>query len=327
MARLFVKLLALITVILGIKTALWFYLHTYKTKRFNESGYKLDSMLHPIRHRINTVFVGSSRTAHSFNPAVFDSVTHGQTNSFNHGVSALFAPGTFAECEKLLQMEDLNLRTIIMELSFPPESTHEDPFSRSHVFREIGFKTRSYWHETYQGAPSVRKGNTLYDSYLHHFFMLRSSVFMTALTLLRKEQENFIMTPSGYRYFRPNAFPTRQPVNLPPDTVTAPVQITSKERFYVAQLLNLARQCEARNVSIYFHLPNRLMGEEKQMLPNVYAALPERYRIAVPYRREYTQPFPANCSDDQQHLNESAATLYTRFFAQAFLQKRKTASP
>jgi hypothetical protein len=66
------------------------------------------------------------------------------------------------------------------------------------------------------------------------------------------------------------------------------------------------------------------MYEEQQILPNVYAALPDRYRISLPYRREYTAPFPADCSDDQHHLNQKTAALYSQQFAQSFLQKRAT---
>jgi hypothetical protein len=57
MLKLFLKLLVLAIVLLGLKTALWAYLQTYQTKRFDESSYKIDSMLKPIRSQINTVFV------------------------------------------------------------------------------------------------------------------------------------------------------------------------------------------------------------------------------------------------------------------------------
>ena len=328
MLKLFLKLLVLTMVILGIKTALWGYLKTCKPKHFNESGYKLDSMLTPVRSQINTVFVGSSRTAHSLNPAVFDSVTHHHTRSFNHGISAMFAPNTFAECEKLLRMDGLPLKTIFLELSFPPETAHEDPFSRDDPFSEIGFKKSHFFRESHSGKQWVQQGTTMLDSYLNQFFMLRSSVYMFVLSMLRNEQVNFIMTPTGYRYFRPDAFPNRQnnrvSEQMPPDTSNAPIQFTQKEHHYLNRLLALAQRCEEKKVAIYFFLPNRMMTEEKIILPNVYAALPARYRISLPYRPEFTAPFPANYSDDQQHLNQQAATQYTQLFAESFLQKIRT---
>lgn len=325
MAKIILKLLVLATVILGIKTALWTYLRTYKMRQFDESSYKLDSMLRPMQHRINTVFVGSSRTIHSFNPAVFDSVTHYQTRSFNHGLSAMFAPNTFAECEKLLKMDSLHLKTIFLELSFPPLLAHEDPFGRDNPLKDIAFKNSHFLRENEYGEEQVQKGISIYDSFLNHFFMLRSSVYLVALTMVRDDPENFIMTPTGFRYFRPNAFsgqlPNKTRTDTPPDTAKLFTQFTEKERFYVNRLMQLVRRCEAKNVAIYFYLPNSMMPEEKRLLPNVYAALPDRYRIAVPYRREFTPPFPADCSEDSKHLNRETATLYTQCFARAFRQK------
>ncbi|GAB3909466.1 hypothetical protein GCM10028803_47080 [Larkinella knui] len=326
MLKLVLKLLALTTVLLGVKMAIWAYLHTYQTRRFDESGYKLDSMLKPIRQEINTVFVGSSRTAHSVNPAVFDSATQHQTRSFNHGISAMFAPNTFAECEKLLKMDGLHLKTIFLELSFPPLKAHEDPFGRGNLFHEFSFKNSYFRREQNFGRERVQRGITLYDSFLTHFIMLRSAILMLVATVVRNDRDNFVMTPTGYRYFHPSAFLNRHynrvSAQTPPDTTTLRVPFTERDRFYVNRLMQLAQRCEAKNVAIYFYLPNRMMDEEKQTLPNIYAALPERYRISMPYRRQFTPPFPADCSDDKQHLNQTAATLYTQLFAQAFLQKQ-----
>ncbi|GAB3915783.1 hypothetical protein [Larkinella terrae] len=325
MLKFFLKLLVLAVVLLSIKISLWTYLHTFRMKQFDESSYKLDSLLKPMRHRINTVFVGSSRTSHSFNPAVFDSVTHYQTRSFNHGLSAMFAPNTFAECEKLLKMDGLHLKTIFLELSFPPTLTHEDPFGRDNPLNDIAFRNSHFLRETQSGHEQVQKGISIYDSFLNHFFMLRSSVYLFALAIVRDNPENYIMTSTGFRYFRPGAFPSRLSNKIrtssPPDTAKISHQFTDNERLYIDQLMQLVKQCNAANVAIYFYLPNRMMQEEQQILPNVYAALPDRYRIAVPFHRAFTSPFPADCSDDGKHLNRKTATRYTQSFARAFLQK------
>jgi hypothetical protein len=155
--------------------------------------------------------------------------------------------------------------------------------------------------------------------------MLRSAVHLFVGAVFRNDQDNYIMTTTGYRYFKPSAFLNRKfnkvSENTPPDTATLPFKSTARERFYVNQLMQLARKCEAKQVAIYFYIPNRMMLDEKQLLPNVYAALPDRYRIAVPYRRQFTPPFPASCSDDKLHLNQKTAALYTQLFAEAFLQK------
>ncbi|GAB3315092.1 hypothetical protein GCM10027299_04020 [Larkinella ripae] len=329
MVKILLKLLALATVILALKVGIWAYLHTYQVKRADEISYKLDSLLTPIRHQVNTVFIGSSRTAHSFNPAVFDSVTHQQTRSFNHGINALFAPNTFAECRKLLNVEGLPLKTIFLELSFPPTKAYDDPFSRDDLFAEIALKNSDFLRQSHSDPASVQRGTTLYDSYLTQFFMLRNAVHVLASALVRGPQPDYNMTAAGYRYFAPGSLSNRPPAGgrstSAPDTATRPVQFTQREQFYVDQLMELVRACAEKHVAIYFFLPNRLMEEEKALLPNVYAALPDQNRIAVPFRREYTPPFPADCSDDTQHLNPKSATLYTRFFARAFLQKRKTA--
>ncbi|RRA99820.1 hypothetical protein [Larkinella rosea] len=325
MVKIVLKLLALTTVILGIKIALWAYLHTYEVKYSDEIGYKINSLLKPIREEVNTVFVGSSRTAHGFNPAVFDSVTHHQTRSFNLGINALFAPNTFIECGKLLQMNGLHLKTIFLELSFPPTETYGDPFGRADPFAEIGFKNTHFLQQQRFGPASVQRGTALYDSYLTQFFRMRNAVHLLGLTLVRAGELNYAMTPTGYRYFEPGTFRnrSRNPVRVAtlPDTTPLPRSFTKQAQLYRDQLMQLVRQCEAKKVAIYFYLPPRLMAEEKDILPNVYAALPDRYRIAVPYRREYTAPFPADCSDDEQHLNEKSAALYSRSFARAFRQK------
>ncbi|GAB3915785.1 hypothetical protein [Larkinella terrae] len=326
MLKIVLKLLALTTVILGIKIVLWAYLHTYEEKYSDEIGYKTNALLKPVRHRINTVFVGSSRTAHGFNPAVFDSVTHHQTHSFNLGINALFAPNTFSQCRKLLGINGLKLKTIFLELSFPPTETYGDPFSRPEPFAEIGLKNTHFLQEQSYGPESVQRGTSLYDSYLTQFFRLRNAVHVLTLALARGGELEYSMTPTGYRYFHSNTFQNRSsnPVRLttPPDTTVLPVRYTKRVQLYKDQLMQLARECEAQKVSIYFYLPSRMMAEEKAILPGVYAALPDRYRLAVPYRREFTPPFPADYSDDGQHLNEKSATLYSQLFAQAFIQKQ-----
>src|SRR5688500_4384064 len=64
----------------------------------------------------NTVFVGSSRTKHAIIPAYFDSLTSGETKSYNFGIEGALPPYTIDECEELIRNKS-SLKYLFFELS------------------------------------------------------------------------------------------------------------------------------------------------------------------------------------------------------------------
>lgn len=327
MLRFLTKLLLLTLVLVALKTGLWAYIHTYRPMRSlqYEGRYKRDSLLKPNRSRINTVFVGSSRTAFGIIPSVFDSVTRHKTSSFNHGLSALLTPYTFTECVKLLQIDSLKLKTIFFELSVPNEATHEDPFDKDNVYDEIALKTKLLLREEIPEDERIRRGLEMYNSYLNGLLTLKGPVSIFMHSLNRKKDENFVMTPSGHRYFRQYKGLAKRnegiPAEKPPIPVVFQNRLTPKETLYRSRLDELIRKCHEKNVAIYFFLPTKLTPDEKRFFPHFWAMLPPQYRIDIPIRNQLTPPFPTAYSDDGVHLNPTGATLYSQLFAEAFIGK------
>jgi hypothetical protein len=302
MGKLLAKLLLLLGVVLGLKAALWYGLHTYRPKRTMryEAAYKRDSLLWPIRRQVNTVFIGSSRTAFSLIPAQFDSLTHQQTHSFNHGLS-----GTF-------------------ELSFPLTTAGTDPFDQESPTDELLFMA-DYARQQATGLDVVGELTRTTNDVLVKALMLKNTVTFAVNSLNKPVDDNFVMTPGGYRYYRS--------VNwIDPLEVAKSASERSRERLptakadtvptrYRQRIQRLIERCNQRKVALYFVRPNHLTTTEKRLLPGIEAAIPARYRFGMPARYNSLYQMGVYCSDDGMHLNRRGARLFTARFAEHYHQR------
>jgi hypothetical protein len=329
MGKLLAKLLLLLGVVLGLKAALWYGLHTYRPKRTMryEAAYKRDSLLWPIRRQVNTVFIGSSRTAFSLIPAQFDSLTHQQTHSFNHGLSGTFVPATFDEAERIIDMDGLALKTLFFELSFPLTTAGTDPFDQESPTDELLFMA-DYARQQATGLDVVGELTRTTNDVLVKALMLKNTVTFAVNSLNKPVDDNFVMTPGGYRYYRS--------VNwIDPLEVAKSASERSRERLptakadtvptrYRQRIQRLIERCNQRKVALYFVRPNHLTTTEKRLLPGIEAAIPARYRFGMPARYNSLYQMGVYCSDDGMHLNRRGARLFTARFAEHYHQRTRS---
>ena len=325
MRQFIVKILLLAGLLVGFKAALWRGIHTYRPKRSfrYEAAYKRDSLLWPIRHQVNTVFIGSSRTACSIIPAQFDSLTNHRTASFNHGLSGLFVPDTFDETCALINMDGLKVQTIFLELSFPPEVAPVDPFDRNRPFAELMF-AMDYMSSHAGGYQLPHQLTARLDAFITKLLMLKDLVRLTVHSVKKPVDENYVMTPSGYRYFRAGS-PSDRPKAVAPAVTPFAETIPANEAdtapsVYRLRIEQLIRLCQRKKITLYFIIPNHLMQAEKRMLPGIYAAIPTHYRFCMPTEHNSLAQMGVQCSDDGMHLNRRGARIFTARFAAQYNQ-------
>lgn len=301
-------------------------------------------LLSTLKAPTNTIFIGSSRTYTSLNPAYFDSLTR-QTHAVNFGVSSLFMPYTSDLCEEAITRPESGIRYILFELSLPV--TRLDPF-HGKPLKNANF----YWHyELATLFPLTAKTYSVLNVHLNDqmYYLLSPSnrIFLglkaKLLGLSRRQALGLSLPPSVSQHLselmpskpkRVNGYfsSTRQ-LAKKTAALTAThargLKIYQNESlpmdpaysFYYEKLNALQRLATQKGIKLFFYLPNRMNVEEAKVLPPFFRQLPPNQRLEIPYDTRFDQLFDPRFSKDEGHLNEYGARIYTGLMAEAFCKQ------
>lgn len=352
MIRVFCQLLLFLLILVSIK-----WLLVEMTNPMNSSPDALPQKIRLIdaqKTRINTLFIGSSRTYTGLIPNYFDSLTR-QTCSLNLGVSSLYMPHTADLCQQVLYRQDLPVRYILFELSLPADNT--DPF-QGKLIADAGF----YWQ--YWLAPSAHSEmnpiTSLFnylEEYLYNLISPLGQLYILKMKLTGLEekvaslkaryftaaaqQESTVATQhSDYERLanESTSFNTdangyinsRRKLNrLSPElwaTYQRGLQIYQPDSLlmnpaysFYREKLNILHQLAAqRGVKILFFLPSRLTAHEATVLIPIFRQLAPDQRLVIARDTRFDQLFAPRFSMDESHLNDDGARIYTTLMAETF---------
>jgi len=337
MIRLFCKIFLFLLILVVIK-----WLLVCVTDPLNSPAESLTRkirLLSALEAPTNTLFIGSSRTNTSLNPAYFDSLTQ-QTHAVNLGVNGLFMPYTADLCEEAIRRPESSIRYILFELSLP--TTRLDPF-QGKLLKSALF----YWH--YESAvPSrwtaetdsvlnVRLNDQVYyvlspalQLTLTKFFVLKeklSDMVRQALTS-KKPQRSPAKTPTDNGYVRSTRQLTENSAALSATHARSlkiyqdePLPLDSAYSFYYKKLDALQRLATQKGIKLFFYLPNRMYVEEAEVLLPFFRQLDPNQRLEIPYDARFDELFEPRFLKDNEHLNDFGARIYTGLIAEAFCRQ------
>ncbi len=337
MIRFFGKFFLFLLILVSIK-----WLLVYLTDSLNPSTGTLTGkirLLSTLEAPTNTLFIGSSRTNTSLNPAYFDSLTQ-QTHAVNLGVNGLLMPYTADLCEEVLGRPESGIRYILFELSLP--NSPQDPF-QGKLLRNALF----YWHyETAILSRWTAETDSVLNVRLNDqvYYVLSPAMLLTFNELFALKEKLSGMV----RQALPSKKPRRLLAPMPTDNgyVRSTRQLTEKSAallathahglkiyqdkplpmdsaysFYYKKLNALQRLATQKGIKLFFYLPNRMNVEEAEVLLSFFHQLAPSQRLGIPYDARFDQLFEPRFSDDERHLNYKGAKVYTSLIAEAFCRQ------
>lgn len=297
MLKLIKKLSFFLAILVMIKLPfLWFYK--------DEAEFRFEKL---AEQEFNTVFIGSSRTQFSVIPAYFDSLTNGETKSYNFGIEGGLPPRTFDWAEEVIERKP-SVKYIFFELSGGIESLpfYKEPwrnFSLSQYIigvQSLSFEQLVEYHDRLTKnffQPTLQPNYPSYNIALEKVF--EKNELTAKRNVSQKELELCLRR------------------NLEVENSVSSASVNER---YIRKINSLIETAEKRNVKVYFFIPPRLETEkELKTVSPIYQKLVEKYKFRAAHFDEslYTE----ETSIDDFHLSHKGAMIFSEKLADEFKER------
>lgn len=343
MSKLFLKTIFLLT---GIGALLLIFNQRELKSADNDIAYKTQSVLANATS-VNTVFLGSSATKHTFDPQLFDSLMRANNvsaTSYNFGMNQMKVLDLQYHMEKLFAHNLPNLRYVVFELSYPNphaelSSLNNWRFIETHDWKRFKTYCTIFWQQF--------GGRSRFTSILTRFYVLvrnitlagRAEQLVESLTTYQTE----INPPTPhFRAGKPDGFrpldietkesilngritvnPTEKEnlinsINL----LAAPEQLKKyrkEDKLLLEVYKTIAEQCKEHGIQPIFLIPPK---------PFDYLSLTKEFKksginaplIVMNDPNKFPELFKIQHWYDGAHLNWAGAKLATETLAQLMLR-------
>ncbi len=283
---------------------------------------KLD-YLREHRREIDTIFIGSSRVYHAFDPAQFDRAT-GTTRSFNLGIDGMRPPESFYLLREVMQL-GLPLRRVFIELgAINPKVNAANVGSARYVhWHDLRHTALVLRHIASSGETTgVKAGQVLVHA---GCFLARMSNFGRGPEWLGVKLRG---PPKAWRM----EMPWRDHAGFEPATSpvlagtrrtnyeaavryleTNPLQRTAVPPLLGSALRELVAEVRAAGAEPLFVITPTVLAREN--LADLAAAGIDAPLIAFTDPRRHPAVFRADHHCDEEHLNAAGAAEFTRALA------------
>ncbi|WP_229208994.1 hypothetical protein [Dyadobacter luticola] len=268
-------------------------------------------------YKPNVVFIGTSRTLFSINPAIFDSLNQQKTRSYNFGMFSLSPQSAFQVAEDLLS-ESPDVNTIYIELSalnystvaLKPQQVIPDAIFRANVMAGC---SNLDWNE--KTASFLEGLNTT----LFQMFSIAPQI-TSAKKALKPENDPIEGNP-GLREngYQPVASALSQTNARILDNFEATQQMMAghpqaiPNTYYISRINALIATAKLRGGKVIFFYPNNLTKVEYQVLSQVAPFLSNQNLIRLPENPLLNEFFKPENLFDAHHLNQKGAAIFTKF--------------
>lgn len=268
-------------------------------------------MDHIQKHKYNTYFIGSSRTAEHIDPRLFDSLTHNAGNSFNLGLPGFQAPESYKFLENFLTKEEhLLTKTIFLELA-EMRSIDQNKFHvRGQYFWDLDYyEMTASDHFSRFDITGVTNITLNYLTKITKIGLIKPMIIQDKLTeeqdLLLSDamqfREGFYIPPNPKTIDTERLNDLRQKAN----SYYEKTNLNNYSEQHLQKLVELTRLAEEKGIELFFILPPRL---KMNMLP-LFTQLPNTLDLCNPIL--YPQLYSEEYSRDEYHLNELGAKEMT----------------
>lgn len=271
--------------------------------------------------RPNAVFIGTSRTLYGIDPALFDSLNHRRTRSYNFGIFSL-SPYSAIRIADELMTTSATVRTIYIELSALDYSTVALP--PSEVFQDAMFRARML--HAHPDIPVQEKTGSFLNGLNTTLFQMVSiapqvlsikkvinpgtdPIEGKADLLANGHQSVSAALAEPNERISSNAAATRQ-------TLSASGNGTPNA-FYITQVNALASCARQQGKRVVFYFPNNITEGERRILSQVAPFLPADVLVRPPVEAATNALFKPENLFDAHHLNQQGAAIYTRLSQQS----------
>lgn len=265
----------------------------------------------------NTVFIGTSRTQYGIDPALFDSLNHQKTRSYNFGIFSLSPYSSIEIADNMLSANPA-IKTIYIELSaldystvaLPPQHVVQDAVFRAHMLADC---PDIDWQEK---TTSFLAGlnTTLFQMVSIAPQVLSAKKALSPGTDPIEGRANLLK--DGYQ-------PVTEALSKTNDRITANKASTEqmlaihpqpeRNAYFISRISQLIAHARQLGRKVIFYYPNNITRDEQRILSRVAPFLPEENLIRLPNQPEFNGLFKPENLFDAHHLNRNGAAIYTRF--------------
>lgn len=266
----------------------------------------------------NVVFIGTSRTLYGIDPALFDSLNHQKTRSYNFGIFSL-SPYSAIQLASDMLTENPRVTTIYIELSALEYSTVA--LQPQEVIPDAVFRA-----QVMADAPAIgtsKKVGSFLSGLNTTLFQMVSIApqILSAKKAIKPENDpvegNADLHADGHQSVA-GALPATNERITANKTSTKAMRAIHKpaapNAFYLAQLNSLAALARQQGKQVIFYYPNSITAAEQRVLAQVAPFLPDAQCIPLPAPPMFDSLFMPGNLFDAHHLNQWGASAYTRFF-------------
>lgn len=265
----------------------------------------------------DVVFIGTSRTLYGIDPALFDSLNHQKTRSYNFGIFSLSPYSSIQLADDILT-ENPAVKTIYVELSaldystvaLPPQQVVQDAVFRANVMADCS------------NIDFSDKAGSFLDGLNTTLFQMVSIApqILSAKKALNPEEDpvegNAHLLTNGHQSVTAALSATNGRITANKNATEQ--MLTTHRRaipnaYYVSQINKLIAHAKQLGKKVVFYYPNSITRVEYQILSQVAPFLPAKNLIGLPEKSQLEMLFKPENLFDAHHLNWKGASVYTRF--------------
>ncbi|NIJ51220.1 hypothetical protein [Dyadobacter arcticus] len=272
----------------------------------------------------NVIFIGTSRTLFGIDPALFDSLNHQKTHSYNFGIFSLSPQSSLRIADQIL-VNNLAVKDIYVELSaldystvaLKPEYVIQDAIFRANVMADCSNidssdKVSSFLRglnstlfQMLSIAPQIETAkkivNPVHDPIEGRAALIDNGHQSVALALSQTNDRLLA-----------NKKATQQ--------MLAQVRRSKPNTYYISKINQLIANAASAGKEVIFFYPNNITEAEYLILAQVAPYLPEKNLIRLPSGSMLNEFFKPENLFDPHHLNRKGAAIYTQFLQKESLR-------
>ncbi|MEM6965924.1 MAG: hypothetical protein AAF573_14245 [Bacteroidota bacterium] len=286
----------------------------------------------------NSLVIGSSRVYRHFVPAVFDEHTNLATTSFNFGIPATSNPESYFIAEKLLDEENLSLKTLYLEIT---------PFATVQT-QNLGKTKTYYWmNKDYIqfNAANIANPSWSYEKKLYSAYTMGVGLFAQLLnpsisksitlknydTIAASMQDGYLSIEQEIENGDTSLLARKEKL-LNNSSILEGKAATSIKNFekgvkdynveaHLAKLHDIQQKCKSKNIELVGIILPRYPNYKEVI--NIQQKVTDLKIIEMADASKYPQLYEVQYSADNGHLNEAGAHLFSKIMADQVNQSIK----
>lgn len=292
------------------------------------------------KNDFNTLFLGTSQVYRQIIPSLFDTLTEGETRSFNFGIPGMSSLEMYAFYENLLKKDiSPQIKYVFMQLlpvqSIPDQYLHSERakyFLNYHyyTFAVNYFKTGLHIYDDKHREKIIGNYTIAYREKIFKIALLKKMLMFIFSPpkydkkMLGKQSDGFYSLEEESLLRISECVKCRQTSeninnNLKAvNTAYQNVALLKANKVYIQELNRLIEESKKRNIHLIFYLPPlEVVGGHNHMMP-IFHQINEKNKIYLANPIESPELYAVDIYFDTAHYNDKGAKICTAILAKKF---------